>query len=115
MTSYRKYLRQPWIWCMVATMGLNISAWLVAIYLFPKDRSAAILHYNTSVGIDFIGEGSQIQVIPLIGTALLVANVLLALLLRRVSKPAAGMFWGSLPLIQAILVGALLLILRLNT
>lgn len=114
MTSYRQHLRDPWMWCVVAAIALNAAVWIVAIYLFPTERSAAVLHYNTSVGIDFIGEGSQIQAIPIVGVALFVANILLALLLRRVSQPAASMFLGSLPLIQIVLLVALLLILRLN-
>lgn len=114
MTSYRDYLKQPWLLCILAAVLFNLAAWLVVIFVFPTNRSAAILHYNTSVGIDFIGEGSQIQVIPIIGTALLIANILMALLLRKVSRAAAGMFWGPLPLIQLILLGSLLLILRLN-
>ncbi len=111
----KTYLKDPMVLCLVAGIVINAGAWLVAIYLFPTQRSAAILHYNTTVGIDFIGAGSQITVIPLIGSALILANILLAFLLKRVSKQASALFWAPLPLIQVILLGALVLILRLNT
>ncbi len=93
---------------------LNAATWVVALYVFPQDRVAAILHYNTSVGIDFIGEGNQIQVIPWIGTALLIGNTILALFLKSSSRRAAAMFWGVVPIIEAVLLVSLVLILRLN-
>lgn len=99
---------------LVAGIALNTATWVVALYVFPQDRVAAILHYNTSVGIDFIGEGNQIQVIPWIGTALLIGNSILALFLRSSSRRAAAMFWVVVPIIEAILLVSLVLILRLN-
>lgn len=114
MIPIKKYIQNPLIICVASAILIDAISWLVAIYFFPTQRSAAILHYNTSVGIDFIGVGSQITVIPIIGAALILANILLAFLLKRVSQQAAAMFWASLPLIQIILLGSLLLILRLN-
>lgn len=93
---------------------LNAATWAVVVYVFPDDRVAAILHYNTSVGIDFIGEGNQIKVIPWIGTALFTGNIILALFLRTSSRRAAAMFWAILPIIEAVLLVAVILILRLN-
>lgn len=93
---------------------LNAITWGIVVYVFPDDRVAAILHYNTSVGIDFIGEGNQIKVIPWIGTALLAGNIMLALFLRTSSRRAAAMFWVILPIIEAVLLVAVVLILRLN-
>jgi hypothetical protein len=115
MKSLRYYVHQPVYLCVGSAVLLNIAIWLCARYFFPVESEAAILHYNTSVGIDFIGSGSQITVIPTIGTTLLAANTVLAFILRRVSPQAAAMFWAPLPLIQIILGGALFLILRLNT
>lgn len=112
--SAKHLIRQPFAITIVVSLVLNGLAWFVATKLFPVESSAAILHYNTSVGIDFIGAGNQITAIPMIGAALMIGNLLLAALLRRVSQQAATMFWACLPLNQAILLVSLLLILRLN-
>lgn len=99
---------------LAVSILLNAATWGVALYVFPQDRVAAILHYNTSVGIDFIGEANQIKAIAWIGTALIGGNIILALFLRKGSRRAATMFWAVLPIIEAILLVSLVLILRLN-
>lgn len=98
----------------VTSVILNVTLWLMALFLFPQDKLAAVLHYNTSIGIDFIGEGTQIKVIPTIGTALLLVNAVIAIYLQKISRKAASMFWGVLPIIEGLLLLAFLLILRLN-
>ncbi len=99
----------------VSAVALNSLLWLLAIFIFPQDKAAAVLHYNASLGIDFIGAGTQIKILPTIGTAVIIINLLLAFSLRRVSRRATTMLWAILPIIEALLLVAFWLILRLNT
>jgi len=99
----------------LSALALNALLWLLAIFLFPQDKAAAVLHYNASLGIDFIGAGTQIKILPTIGTLLIILNIILALSLRRVSRRATTMLWAILPICEALLLIAFWLILRLNT
>lgn len=110
------FIKKNWFELVTVGTGAIINAilWFMALFLFPQDKLAAILHYNTSTGIDFIGESGQIKVIPAIGTAILVLNVMIALLVRRASKQAPTMFLSIIPLIEGLLLVAFLFILRLN-
>jgi hypothetical protein len=99
----------------ISAVAINVLLWLLAIFLFPQDKAAAVLHYNASLGIDFIGAGSQIKILPTIGTAIIILNLILAFSLRRVSRRATTMLWAILPIIEAMLIVAFWLILRLNT
>lgn len=112
--NIKNILHRPWVWIIALSVLINVATWLIAIYIFPREEAAAVLHYNTSVGIDFIGESNQINAIPMIGSILLVGNLLLSSFLYRASTRAANIFWSVLPIIEATLLAALLLILRLN-
>ena len=91
-------------------IGLWIGVWLG----FPKDTPAAILHYSVGVGIDFIGEGSQIWALPLLATGFLIVNTSLAALIRRSSLSAYWILIGILPLVVLLLALAYGVILRFN-
>lgn len=81
---------------------------------FPRDVPAAVLHYSVGVGIDFIGGGSQIVVLPAVSTVLLVLNALLALALRRINVAAVWILVGGAAVVQVLLVAAYFFILALN-
>lgn len=100
---------------LAASAILNGLLWFATLRLFPRDLPIAILHYSIGVGIDLIGEGNQIHVLPAVGSVLLVGNFLLGMVVNRVSRKAAWLMWGAVPFIQLVLGMAFVLLWRLNT
>ncbi len=95
------------------SLGLNAVLWYLS-KAFPKDNAATILHYNTDLGIDFIGDGSQISVLPRLGLILLITNLILGIAVRRAENRVSWLLWLTTPLIQLVLCGALLLLRQIN-
>ena len=81
---------------------------------FPSDTPAAVLHYSVGVGVDFIGEGRQIIVLPLSGALLVVLNGLAAYVVRRASWTATWILLSTTVLLQILLIIAYVYILQLN-
>jgi len=94
--------------------GMNVLLWGLVSFVFPKDQPAAILHYSVDMGIDFVGQGSQIIMLPLMGTLLLVVNIVLGLAVWQADKRAAWVLWSVLPFWQVILLGVFYLLWRVN-
>jgi len=109
-----KVLKRPLVLCITLALILNAATWLVSLRFFPSNQETAILHYTSTVGIDFIGAGKEINALPMVGSILLISNLLLAFLLYRPSRQAAIMFCAVLVPLELILFGAILLILRAN-
>ena len=97
------------------SLGLNLLLWVMALALFPKDSSTAVLHYTAGVGIDFIGDGWQIITLPAIGILLFGVNVLLARAVQRASDIAFWILWCTMPLLQILLLLTYALLFELNT
>ncbi len=93
---------------------LNVALWLQTSLMFAHDNPTAILHYSIDVGIDFIGQGKQIIVLPLVGLLLLVGNTVLGAGLKRADSRSAHILWATIPIIQIILQGAFILIWQVN-
>lgn len=92
---------------------LNGSAWLLA-FLFPRHDSAAILHYTSSVGIDFVGTSRHILILPGVGTLILVLNLLVGRLVFNVDPRTAWVLWSTGLIIQIILNLSLIFLISLN-
>jgi len=97
-----------------SSLILNAVLWLLVLLLFPHDSGTAVLHYNTDVGIDFIGPSAQITMLPTAGLLLLIGNSLLGAALQRADKRATWVLWGSLPVLQLILLGSFILVWQAN-
>ncbi|HSX25056.1 MAG TPA: hypothetical protein VLG69_03770 [Candidatus Andersenbacteria bacterium] len=93
----------------------NIILWILVFLTFPKHDPSAILHYTAGVGVDFVGSGWQIFILPSIGLAILILNALLAQLVKSASIAAYWIFWASLPIIEVLLIGTYIILLRLNS
>jgi len=93
---------------------INLTLWALSLLVFPRQDTGAVLHYNIDVGIDFIGDGKQIIVLPIAGLIIIVGNGLLGLVLRRVEPIAAWVVWGVVPVAQVVLIGAFFLIRQAN-
>src|SRR3989344_5193013 len=90
----------------LGSAALNATLWALSLSVFPAEESAVILHYSVGVGIDFIGQGQQINLLPAFGLALMLFNGLLVRMLRRHEPLTASVIRGTTPLVQIILLVA---------
>ena len=75
------------IWAYLVTAGLfNGLSWVIAELIKSRATSdLIILHYTVDFEVDFIGEDWRIFLFPVFGTAVILFNFALAVLLRRQS------------------------------
>ena len=99
---------------LTVSIFLNVALWLQASLMFAHDNPTAILHYSIAVGIDFIGPGKQIIILPLAGLLLLIGNTVLGASMKRADIRSAYILWSVIPVIQLILQGAFILIWQVN-
>lgn len=97
----------------IISLILNGITWGIAV-LFPRHESATILHYTSSVGIDFVGEGRHIIVLPAAGALVLVLNLLVGRIIANTDERTAWILWSTVPVIQIILGASLIFLLSLN-
>lgn len=101
-------------WLIAAgSIVLNAIAWAMTIF-FPRDESAAILHYTSAVGIDFVGEGRHIIVLPAVGTVVLVLNLIVGRLIVKADQRTAWVLWSAVPIVEILLILALVFLKSLN-
>ena len=62
---------------LILTLGLIILNWLSA-YIINIDvsQNLVILHYNVDLGVNLIGDVSKIYIIPLLGLAIFLINLI---------------------------------------
>lgn len=103
------------LWLLIGGgIGINALLWLLSFLLFPQESPAAILHYSIGIGIDFVGEGGKIIMLPVIGTIFIIVNTLVGYAVRSISYRAAWMVFISIPLVQLILLAAFAFLWRIN-
>lgn len=113
-TSLIVYLRKPAALMLIVSVLLNTVLWLLAWQTSSWFGEAIILHYNIDVGVDLIGEGQQITMLPTAGTVLLVVNGLLGTLLKRVDIRTTWTLWAAIPIVHLVLIGTIILLWRIN-
>jgi len=96
------------------TAVLNAGIWFAALQYFPSDDTSLVLHYSVDVGIDFVGQGSHITVLPLTGAILLLLNLIVGLAATSADKRVSWVLWGAMPLFQIVLAAALFFIWHVN-
>jgi hypothetical protein len=99
---------------LVSGVVLNIVLWVIPALFFPKSNPSTVLHYNADLGIDFIGQGIKIFVLPSIGTFLLILNFTLGFFLYRIESRVSWLLWSTVPLAQTLLLISLSLLLHIN-
>ncbi|MFA4845804.1 MAG: hypothetical protein WC654_04570, partial [Patescibacteria group bacterium] len=72
------------------------------------------LHYNIYLGVDRFGSLYQIFFIPLLGLFFLLLNLVIEILSFRKQKTLAIFFAASTPILQFILLVAMILIVLIN-
>lgn len=98
----------------ISSVALNAVVWAIA-WLFPQHQTAAILHYTSSVGIDFVGEGRHIMVLPAVGGSILLINGVVGRLIKSADLRTAWVLWSAIPIVQLLLIVALLFLKSLNS
>ncbi len=58
---------------------LSVANFLTLFYFIKKLNNLIILHYNVYLGVDLIGDGRQILLMPLVGFCFMLINLLLAI------------------------------------
>jgi len=104
----------PVITIFSLSAALNAALWILAFIAFPQQGPAAILHYNAIVGIDFIGAGTQIYILPVLGLIVLLGNGVLGLVVGSASTRARAVLWSSILVIQCILALSFGILWQLN-
>lgn len=99
---------------IAAAALLNMALWVLALNLFDRSNPAAVLHYSVDVGIDYIGEGSRVIMLPVIGLCMLAINVLLGWLLYKTEPRLAWQLWAILPVLQFFLLLSAALLITVN-
>jgi len=93
---------------------LNAMLWIIALLFFSHASSSTVLHYSYGVGIDMVGQGITILVLPAVGLAICLLNLMLGVSLRHISSRAWWLLSLTAPLVQASLFVALMLLWRVN-
>lgn len=102
-------------WLIVGMSALlNALLWLVVVVVFPRDTTTAILHYNSLIGIDFVGEGQQIMVLPVAALLIVIVNTVLGIAIYRADERAAWLVWSIMPVVQAIFLASFYFIWQQN-
>jgi hypothetical protein len=104
---------RPFLLIAAVSLLFNSIAWGMTLF-FPRHESAAILHYTSAVGIDFVGEGRHIIVLPAVGTVVLLLNLIVGRLIVKADQRTAWVLWSGVPIIEVLLIIALAFLKNLN-
>jgi hypothetical protein len=107
-------LNHPQSLIIIASLTLNIALWLLILILFPHNNPTAVLHYSVGIGIDFIGSGRQILILPSCGLIIIVGNLILGTSIKNVDRTSAYLIWSIMPVVQIILIAAFTLVYFAN-
>jgi len=103
-------LASPFLrWCTIVATALNLGAWIVILGI-PSlpGPDAIVIHYTTTFGIDALGDWKDLLRLPVTGTVLLGANIVIARLLA--TEAASVLLITANVLIEfAVLLGSILL------
>lgn len=103
------------LWALAASgVVLNLIAWGIAIF-FPRHEATAILHYTSSVGIDFVGEGRHIIVLPAAGLLILIVNLIVGRLIVEADYRTSWVLWSTVPIVQVVIILALVFLWSINS
>lgn len=107
-------IRRPQVIITLIAVVANSLAWIIVWRVFPRTDSAAILHYTSSVGIDFIGQGNSIISLPIAGLFIIIFNGLMAATTYHADHRTSWLFGAGSLLVQFLLILILLFLWRIN-
>ncbi|MAF81184.1 hypothetical protein CL628_04190 [bacterium] len=105
---------RPLLGLVATSAALNAGLWFAALQFFDRQGAAVVLHYSVDVGIDFVGQGEHITVLPLTGTILLLLNLVVGFAATNADARVSWVLWTTMPLFQVILAAAFFFIWRIN-
>jgi hypothetical protein len=98
-----------------ALFVLNIIDWLLAYYVNKNvSQSLVVLHYNVNLGVNLIGNVSDIYIIPTLGLAFIVINFFLLLNIYQNRKFLIHLLFGFSLLINLFLIASTISIYLIN-
>ncbi len=65
-------------WVLIGAIFVNLVNWAILAYFIRPVDFPIILHYNVYFGVDLIGSWWQVFFLPLMGTLILIINLILA-------------------------------------
>lgn len=106
---------RPLLGIVLVSALINAGVWVAALQLFPRQSAAVVLHYNVEAGIDFVGQGTHITVLPLAGSILLILNLVVGLAATTADRRVAWILWSVIPLLQLVIAAAFYFIWQINS
>ena len=95
--------------------ALNVINWLLAYYVNKNvSQNLVVLHYNVNLGVDLIGNVSDIYIIPTLGWSFIVINFLLLLNVYRRGRFLIHLLLGFSLLINLCLIASTISIYLIN-
>ncbi|MDO8668074.1 MAG: hypothetical protein Q7K35_03175 [bacterium] len=100
---------------LLSLLSLNAINWFLAYYVNKNvSQSLVVLHYNVNLGVDLIGNVRDIYVIPTLGLAFIVINLLLLLNIYRRNRFLIHLLFGFSLLINLFLIASTISIYLIN-
>jgi len=98
---------------IIAALFINALIWFLIIWRLPASATWIPLHYNTYLGIDWIGPWIKIIYYPSLGLLILLVNILLAaVIMPKKSQLANWLTWAALVVQFFLLLNLSLLIIN---
>ncbi len=102
---------------LLLSLGLNLLTWTLALwFVLPRLKTSPFfaLHYTVYFGVDRIGPPWGLLRMPLLGLALLVVNVIVAVRLYRNERLASAFFMAMTLLLEFLVLILTFLSILLN-
>jgi len=107
MNNIVKYIRRYLVSFIALLTNILLWLWLI-VYIQPSTDNL-VLHYNIYFGIDQLGSGLKLYLMPLFGLIILAINLLFVLSDQADKRLANYSSWVSL-IVQVLLIISLLLL-----
>lgn len=102
---------------LIILAGLNVLLCLAAHFIYINvSQELVILHYNVDFGVNLIGNVKNVFIIPTLGFAIIIANLIVAFISFRQkdSKFINHLLLGSAIMVQILLLASLAAIYLIN-
>ena len=97
----------------ISSIVLVVLSWCLLLFLIPKGDQI-ILHYNVYFGSDFAGNWENLFIIPIIGSAFLFLNFMLAKMVLKSNQFSSLLFSIGTVVIEVFVFLSLLMLFIIN-
>lgn len=89
----------------ITALILNITNWALAIYILTKvNQNQIVLHYNVDFGVNLYGDSVKILIVPFVGTAVFIVNLILVNFVFKKEKFAVHLLLASAVVVNIIIL-----------